>query len=315
MSNAREIRTKIASVKNTQKITRAMELVAASKMRRAQERMRMSRPFSDKIRNVISHVASAHAEFQHPYMKQREEIKRVGYIIVTSDRGLCGGLNINLFRKVIQEMKEWHEKSVPQDVCVIGRKGETFFNQHNAAILGSITHLGDKPMLQDIIGVVKLMLQKFDEDLIDRIYLCGNDFVNTMVQKPYVRQLLPLESHQKYVVEKDGQFATTEDGRLVVDKNHQTSDIAEGHWDYLYEPDSAKTLLTMLLIRYIESQVYQATIENIACEQAARMLAMKNATDNAKDIIRDLQLAFNKARQASITREIAEIVAGAAALA
>lgn len=314
MSTAREIRTKIASIKNTQKITRAMELVAASKMRRAQERMSMSRPFAEKIRRVISHVASAHAEYQHPYMQQRKEIKRVGFIVVTSDRGLCGGLNINLFRKTLLEMKGWHDKNVEADICVIGRKGEVFFNQHGASILGSITHIGDKPVLQDIIGVVKLMLNHFDEGKLDRIYICANSFVNTMTQKPFVRQLLPLESNQKYVTDEKGNFVTTEDGRLIVDKNHQNEDIAAGHWDYLYEPDSAKTLLTMLLIRYIESQVYQATIENIACEQAARMLAMKNATDNAKDIIRGLQLVFNKARQASITREIAEIVAGAAAL-
>lgn len=313
MSGTREIRTKIASVKNTQKITRAMELVAASKMRRAQERMNMSRPYAEKIRRVISHVASAHAEYQHPYMQQRETIKRVGYIVITSDRGLCGGLNINLFRKTIQEMKSWHEQKVEADICVIGRKGEAFFNQHGASILGSITHIGDKPSLQDIIGVVKVMLAQFDEGKLDRIYICGNTFVNTMTQKPFVRQLLPLEPVHKYVTDAEGKLATTDDGRLIVDEQNNT-DTAAGHWDYLYEPDSAKTLLTMLLVRYIESQVYQSTIENIACEQAARMVAMKSATDNAKEIIRELQLAFNKARQASITREIAEIVAGAAAL-
>ena len=313
MSTAREIRTKISSIKNTQKITRAMELVAASKMRRAQERMAMSRPFSEKIRRVISHVASAHAEYQHPYMQQRDEVKRVGFIVITSDRGLCGGLNINLFRKTITEMKMWHEKKVEADICVIGRKGEVFFSQHNASILGSVTHIGDKPSLQDIIGVVKVMLKSFDEGKLDRIYICANNFVNTMVQKPFVRQLLPLESHQKFVTDEHGKFVTTDDGRLVVDEKNET-DVAHGHWDYLYEPDSAKTLLTMLLVRYIESQVYQATVENIACEQAARMVAMKSATDNAKEIIKQLQLAFNKARQASITREIAEIVAGAAAL-
>ena len=292
MSTSREIRTKIGSIKNTQKITRAMELVAASKMRKAQERMSMSRPYATKIRSVIGHVASAHAEYQHPYMQQRSEVKRVGFIVVTTDRGLCGGLNINLFRKTLSEMKALHDQNIPIDLCVIGRKAEVFFSQHGANIVGSVTHLGDKPALQDIVGVVKILLKQFDEGQCDRIYICANEFVNTMIQKPFVHQLLPLQ--------KEAVSAETK---------------KETRWDYLYEPDSAKTLLTMLLVRYIESQVYQSVIENIACEQAARMMAMKNATDNAKDIIKELQLAFNKARQASITREIAEIVAGAAALA
>ncbi len=299
MSIAREIRTKIGSIKNTQKITRAMELVAASKMRRAQERMAMSRPYAIKIRRVISHVASASAEYQHPYMQQRETTKRVGFIVITTDRGLCGGLNINLFRKTLIEMKGWHDQHVEIDVCVIGRKGEVFFSQQGANILGTATHLGDKPIVQDIIGVVKILLNQFDEGKLDRIYVCANDFVNTMVQKPFVRQLLPLEKG-------------FDESEAAQDANADTT--LDKHWDYLYEPDSAKTLLTMLLIRYIESQVYQAVVENIACEQAARMLAMKNATDNAKEIIRELQLAYNKARQAGITREIAEICAGADAL-
>lgn len=289
MSAAKEIRTKISSIKNTEKITSAMELVAASKMRKAQERMNMSRPYAHKIRSVISHVALAHAEYQHPYMQQRSDIKRAGFIIIATDRGLCGGLNINLYRKVIAEMKSLHEQHVEINVCVIGRKAEVFFGQHGANIAGSVTRLGDKPTIQDIIGVVRILLKQFDNGQCDRIYVCANEFINTMVQKPFVRQLLPLQ------IEK-------------ADVN------AKVRWDYLYEPDSAKTLLTMLLTRYIESQVYQAVIENIACEQAARMIAMKNATDNAKEIIKELQLAFNKARQASITREIAEIVAGAAAL-
>ncbi|HLB55939.1 MAG TPA: F0F1 ATP synthase subunit gamma [Coxiellaceae bacterium] len=292
MSTAREITTKIGSIKNTQKITRAMELVAASKMRKAQERMAMSRPYAAKIRRVISHVASSHAEYQHPYMQQREKIKRVGFIIVTTDRGLCGGLNVNTFRKALTDMKKYHDQGVEVDVCVIGRKAEVYFGNLGANIVGSITHIGDKPAVEDIIGVVKILLQNYDAEKCDRIYICANQFVNTMIQKPFVRQLLPLQKE---------------------DHHSQTENINK-QWDYLYEPDSAKTLLTMLLIRYIESQVYQAVIENIACEQAARMMAMKNATDNAKEIIKDLQLAYNKARQASITREIAEIVAGAAAL-
>jgi F-type H+-transporting ATPase subunit gamma len=299
MSIAREIRNKIGSIKNTQKITRAMELVAASKMRRAQERMAMSRPYATKIRRVISHVASSSAEYQHPYMQQRETTKRVGFIVITTDRGLCGGLNINLFRKTLIEMKGWHDQQVAIDVCVIGRKGEVFFSQQGANILGTATHLGDKPIVQDIIGVVKILLNQFDEGKLDRIYVCANDFVNTMVQKPFVRQLLPLEK----------EFNNRETAH---DANEELS--LDKHWDYLYEPDSAKTLLTMLLVRYIEAQVYQAVIENIACEQAARMIAMKSATDNAKEIIRELQLAYNKARQAGITREIAEICAGADAL-
>lgn len=290
MSTAREIRTKISSIKSTQKITHAMELVAASKMRRAQERMALSRPYAIKIRRVISHVALSNAEYQHPYMKSRETIKRVGFIIITTDRGLCGGLNINLFRKVLLEMKQWTDQGIGVDVCVIGRKGEVFFSNFGATILGSATHLGDKPEVQDIIGVSKILLNQYDTGNLDSIYICANEFVNTMIQKPFVRQLLPLQ--------------------VPSDNN----DVENKHWDYLYEPDSAKTLLTMLLVRYIESQVYQAVVENIACEQAARMIAMKSATDNAKDIIQELQLAFNKARQASITREIAEIVAGAAAV-
>src|SRR3990167_3025789 len=296
MSTAREIRTQIGSIKNTQKITRAMELVAASKMRKAQERMHMSRPYARKIRRVISHVAQSHAEYQHPYMQQRDNVKRVGFIVIATDRGLCGGLNINLFRKTLTEMKRWNDQSVEMDVCVIGRKAEVYFGQLGASILGSATHIGDTPVLQDIIGVVKILLKKYDEEKCDRIYICANEFVNTMVQKPFVRQLLPLESSS------------------TPTPTPTPTPIPTAYWDYLYEPDSAKTLLTMLLVRYIESKVYQAVIENIACEQAARMVAMKNATDNARDIIRELQLAFNKARQASITREIAEIVAGAEAL-
>jgi len=300
MSTAREITTKIGSIKNTQKITRAMELVAASKMRRAQERMAMSRPYAAKIRRVISHVALAHAEYQHPYMVQRDTVKRVGFIVITTDRGLCGGLNINLFRKTLTEMKKYDDQGIGVDVCVVGRKGEVFFGNFGANILGAVTHIGDKPALQDIIGVVKVMLNNYDEGKLDRIYVCANAFVNTMIQKPFVRQLLPLQ--------KEAEHIPTDKEKFIEKDNLYT------HWDYLYEPDSAKTLLTMLLIRYIESQVYQAVIENIACEQAARMMAMKNATDNAKEIIKELQLAYNKARQASITREIAEIVAGAAAL-
>lgn len=290
MSTAREIRTKISSIKNTQKITHAMELVAASKMRKAQDRMTMSRPYAAKIRRVISHVALSHSEYRHPYMQIREQVKRTGFIVISTDRGLCGGLNVNLYRTALLAMKRWDDQSVGVDLCMIGRKGESFFSQQGASILGSTTFLGDQPAVQDIIGVVKIMLNRYDSGALDRIFICANEFVNTMTQKPFVRQLLPLQA------------------------NKEKQEAEQTHWDYLYEPDSAKDLLTMLLVRYIESQVYQAVVENIACEQSARMIAMKNATDNAKEIIKELQLAFNKARQAGITREIAEIVAGAAAL-
>lgn len=287
MSKAREIRTKIANIKNTQKITRAMELVAASKMRKAQDRMVMSRPYAEKIRNVIAHVAASNAEYRHPYLEQRDETKRVGFIIVTTDRGLCGGLNVNLFRACIVEMKKWHDKNVEIELCVIGRKGEAFFSRHGGNIVGLADHLGDSPELQNIIGIVKAMLDHFNEEKLDAIYVASNDFVNTMVQKPMIRQLLPLQKDEQKV---------------------------QDYWDYIYEPDSSNVLLEMLLIRYIESQVYQAVIENIACEQSARMVAMKNAAENAGDLIDELQLIYNKARQAGITREISEIVAGAAAV-
>lgn len=289
MSQAREIRTKISSIKNTQKITRAMELVAASKMRKAQDRMNLSKPYAKKIRKVISHVANSHAEYPHPFLVERKNIKRVGYIVVTTDRGLCGGLNINLFRKLLKELKVWEDKGVGVDLCVIGRKGEAFFKNVGGNVLALADHLGDTPELQDIIGVVKTMLDAFRDNKLDAVYIAGNDFVNTMVQKPSTRQLLPLPKLEK-------------------------AESQEGYWDYIYEPDDAKDLLEMLLVRYIESQVYQGVIENIACEQSARMVAMQSATKNAGEIIRDLQLIYNKARQAGITREIAEIVAGAAAV-
>ncbi|AIT62421.1 F0F1 ATP synthase subunit gamma [Coxiella burnetii] len=288
MSKAREIRTKIASIKNTQKITRAMELVAASKMRKAQDRMAISRPYASKIRKVISHVAASHAEYPHPYLQQRENIKRVGYIIVTTDRGLCGGLNVNLFRTAIADMKKWQADNIGVDLCVIGRKGEAFFRRYGGNVLAVADHLGDAPEVQDIIGIVKVMLDQYDKQQIDAIYIATNEFVNTMVQKPLVRQLLPLKTDEE--------------------------EVEGGYWDYIYEPDESKDLLEMLLVRYIESQVYQAVIENIACEQSARMVAMKNATENAGQLIDELRLIYNKARQAGITREIAEIVAGAAAV-
>ena len=289
MSKAREIRSKIASIKNTKKITQAMELVAASKMRKAQDRMAMSYPYSDKIRKVISHVVTSHAEYTHAYLEQREITQRVGYIIVSTDRGLCGGLNINLFRTAVTAMKQWTEQNIEIDLCVIGHKGGAFFQRHKGNIIVMSDYLGAEPEVQDIIGLVKIMLDRFNNKIIDAIYIATNEFVNTMIQRPVIHQLLPL---------------------LMTDNN----ECEKGYWDYIYEPDTSKDLLEMLLVRYIESQVYQALVENIACEQSARRIAMKHATENAGQLIDELQLIYNKARQAGITQEIAEIVTGAAAV-
>lgn len=286
MSATREVRTKIKNIKNTQKITRAMELVAASKMRRAQMRRTLSRPYAEKIRQVTSHVAKSHSEYHHPFFVVRDPIKRVGFIIISTDRGLCGGLNINLFRATLQALEDWRKKGVEADLCVIGHKGLNFFSRIGTNIIGQAERLGDAPSVTSVIGIVKVMLDAYSEGKIDKLYVVYNEFINTMTQKPRVQQLLPL------VVEDD---------------------TKAGYWDYIYEPD-AKQLLDMLLVRYIETQVYQGVVENIASEQAARMVAMKNATDNAGELIDELQLIYNKARQATITREIAEIVAGAAAI-
>lgn len=293
MASGREIRGKISSIKNTQKITAAMELVAASKMRKAQERMQRAKPYAEKIRQVINHVVASHTEARHPYLLPREEVKRVGIIVISSDRGLCGGLNINLFRKTLQLMKEYEDKGAGIDLCLIGRKAESFFSRFGATALGVKTQLGDEPELAELVGVVKVMIDHFDKNELDRVYVINNEFVNTMTQKPLVSQLLPLPAAEEKEVE---------------------AAEAVGHWDYIYEPDSAMELLSKLMVRFIESQVYRGVMENIACEQAARMIAMKSATDNAGEIIDELQLAYNKARQASITSEIAEIVGGAAAI-
>ncbi len=287
MSQARETRNQIASVKNTQKITRAMELVAASKMRKAQDRMSLSRPYAQKIRQVINHVAASHSEYPHPYLKDRPEVKRLGVIVVTTDRGLCGGLNVNLLRKVLRELKQWQAQGVEPSLSIIGRKGEAFFRSVGGNVMGVANHLGDEPEVASLIGLVKVMLDAFEQGTLDRVYIASNEFVNAMVQRPTLQQLLPLP---------------------------QCEQETTGRWDYIYEPDSSKVLLERLLVRYIESQVYQAVIENIACEQSARMVAMKNATENAGNLIKELQLIYNKARQASITREISEIVAGADAI-
>lgn len=286
MAVGKEIRTKIKSVKNTQKITRAMEMVAASKMRRAQEKMQATRPYSNKMRNVISHLAHAHPEYQHPYMQQRD-VKRVGVIVISSDRGLCGGLNTNLLRTTVVDMKKWDDANVKIDLCTVGKKAGSFFGRFGGNVVADISGLGDKPQIADIIGAVKVMLDAFDKGEIDALHLVYNEFVNTMTQNPTNLQLLPIQAES----EKE----------------------LEHHWDYMYEPE-AKEVLDALLMRYIESLVYQGVVENLACEQAARMVAMKSASDNAGDIITDLQRVYNKARQAAITQEISEIVGGAAAI-
>ncbi|TBU98667.1 F0F1 ATP synthase subunit gamma [Stutzerimonas kirkiae] len=288
MAGAKEIRSKIASIKSTQKITSAMEKVAVSKMRKAQQRMTASRPYAERIRQVIGHLANTNPEYRHPFMVERP-VKRVGYIIVSSDRGLCGGLNINLFKALIKNMKQWHDSNVEADLCVIGSKGASFFRSFGGNVVAAISQLGEAPSVNDLVGSVKVMLDSFDQGRIDRLYLVSNKFINTMVQKPTIDQLLPLAAGE------DDQTAP------------------KGQWDYLYEPDPQR-LLDALLVRYIESQVYQAVVENGAAEQAARMIAMKSATDNAGDLIKDLQLVYNKARQAAITQEISEIVGGAAAV-
>ena len=286
MSGAKEVRSKIKSIKSTQKITKAMEMVAASKMRKAQDRMFASRPYAEKIRNVIGHLAHGRLEYQHPYLIEREA-KRVGFMVVSTDRGLCGGLNANLFKTTIQAMRAWDAKQLPIDICSIGKKAESFFRRMGGNVISSISGLGDKPGIMDVIGTVKVMLDMYTEEKLDRIYLIHNEFVNTMTQKPRIDLILPVIRQAP----PEGKYA----------------------WDYIYEPD-AKTLLDALLIRYVESLVYQGIVENIACEQAARMVAMKNATENANDLINELQLIYNKARQAAITRELSEIVAGAAAV-
>ena len=288
MAGAKEIRTKIASIKNTQKITRAMEMVAASKMRKTQERMRASKPYASKIYDVVKHIARANSEYHHPFMGRRE-IKRIGMIVVTSDRGLCGGLNANLLRETIGTMRPWHNEGKEVDLCVIGRKGQAFFKRVGGRVVASVDQLGDTPGVKDLIGAVKVMLDAFYQGEIDALHVVYNEFVNTMTQKPTVKQLLPLP-----IAEED-------------------CNTLGHYWDYIYEPD-AKELLDDLLERYIELQVYQAVVENIACEQAAKMIAMKSATDNAGDLIKEFQLAYNKARQAAITQELAEIVSGADAL-
>ena len=287
MAVGKEVRTKIASIKNTQKITRAMEMVAASKMRKTKDRMQASRPYSKKIAKIIKHLAQANPEYKHPYLIARD-VKRIGIIVVSSDRGLCGGLNSNLFRSTLSHLVEWENANIEVDVCTIGTKASGFFSNLKINLVGQAIKLGDAPHLNDIIGVIKIMLDAYEEGSIDQLFIISNEFVNTMTQRPTVEQLLPI---------------------VACDLDENLND----HWDYIYEPD-AKEVLDHLLNRYVESKVYQGLVENNACEQAARMVAMKSASDNAGNLISELQLIYNKARQAAITQEISEIVAGAAAV-
>jgi F-type H+-transporting ATPase subunit gamma len=292
MANTKEIRTKIKSIQSTRKITSAMEMVAASKMKKVQVRMQASRPYSSKIKLVVQHLVRGKLEYKHKYLLDRK-VNNVGFIVVSTDRGLCGGLNANIFKSVLSSIRSFNEKSIKVNVCVIGKKAQAFFNNVEGDIVGSVTNIGDAPSPQDLIGVIKVMLDKYDKNLLDKVYVVYNEFVNTMTQKPIIEQLLPVSSVSS--IKNVEQHNTTK------------------YWDYIYEPD-AEQLLEKLLTRYVESLVYQAVVENIACEQAARMVAMKSATDNASDFIDSLKLQYNKARQAAITQELSEIVAGAAAV-
>jgi F-type H+-transporting ATPase subunit gamma len=284
---SKEIRTQIASVKNTQKITKAMEMVAASKMRKAQARMTATRPYVEKVKRVIEHVSKAHHEYKHPYTLDRP-IKRIGLMVVSSDRGLCGGLNTNLFRRTLKKIQAWQQDNVAIELAIIGKKAQTFFRHYGGNVVASKVDLGDAPHISDLVGTVKVMLDRFENGDIDAVYVASNQFESAMTQVPTIQQLIPLQA--------------------------VASDDAEpAYWDYLYEPD-AKEALDTLMVRYIESTVYGAVVENVACEQSARMVAMKSASDNAGKMIKELQLAYNKARQAAITQELSEIVAGASAV-
>ncbi|MBT8422840.1 MAG: F0F1 ATP synthase subunit gamma [Gammaproteobacteria bacterium] len=291
MASLKEIRTKIGSVKNTQKITKAMEMVAAAKMRKTQNRMAQTRPYAEKIRTAIGHLYQANPEYKHPYLVQRSDVKRVGYIVITTDRGLCGGLNVNEFRLLLKEIQDWRDKGVEVDLALLGSKGVQFFRTYDVNIVAAVSNVGENPKVEDLLGSIKIMLDAFekggDDGGIDQLFLLHNHFESTMSQKPRVDTLIPVEAPD--------------------------ADELPQHWDYLYEPDATE-LLTTVLERYIESQVYRGAVENVACEMAAKMVAMKSATDNAGKLIDELQLDYNKARQAAITQEISEIVGGAAAV-
>jgi F-type H+-transporting ATPase subunit gamma len=287
MAGTKEIRTKIKSVQNTRKVTRALEMVSASKIRRAQDKMRASRPYARLMRQVIGHIAKANGDYKHPFMMERKDVKRVGYVVISTDRGLCGGLNSTLFRKLIAEIRTHQQNGVEVDIVAIGQKAATFFRRIKVNLVGSVTHLGENPQVAQLIGIIKVMLDGFTEGRLDRVFLCYNDFVNTMVQKSTTDQLLPLPASDTLETAHD--------------------------WDYIYEPNAVE-VLDSVLTRYVESLVYQGALENLASEHAARMVAMKAASDNATKLIGTLQLVYNKARQAAITQEISEIVGGAAAV-
>ncbi len=287
MAGSKEIRNKIKSVQNTRKITKAMEMVAASKMRKAQERMRTARPYAEKIRNVAAHIAQANPEYRHPYLVDRNSVKRIGIIVITTDKGLCGGLNTNILRLAMNKMKDWEAEGEEIEVCTIGNKGLGFMQRLGATIASQVTGLGDRPQMDKMIGAVKIMLDGYTQDRFDRLMIFNTRFINTMKQEPVMEQLLPLSG--------------------------EALGAPEGNWDYIYEPD-AKIVLEQVLTRYIEALIYQAVTENMASEQSARMVAMKAASDNAATVIDELTLIYNKTRQASITKELSEIVAGAAAV-
>ena len=288
MAGDKEILNKIRSVKNMQKITSAMEMVAASKIRKAQDQMQASRPYAERIRKVIGHLGAANPDYKHPFLEERE-VKRVGIIIISTDRGLCGGLNINLFKRIVSEISSLQEQKIEIDLVLVGSKAVQFFKRLGGNVVGTTTHLGDRPQISDLIGAIKIMLDSYNEGTIDKLFLAHNEFVSTMSQKPEIKTLLPVSTL------------------------NDDSESLQSHWDYIYEPD-ALDLLDGVLMRYIESQVYRGATENFACEMAAKMVAMKSATDNAGEIIDKLQLVYNKARQAAITQEISEIVGGAAAV-
>jgi len=287
MPGTKEIRMKIRSVQNTRKITKAMEMVAAAKMRKAQERMRMARPYGEKIRNIAAHISHANPEYRHPFLVNRDSVKRIGLIVVTTDKGLCGALNTNLLRSVLAQYKEWQAEGEEIEVSCIGNKGLGFMQRLGANVVSQVVQVGDQPNIERLIGAVKVMLDGYQEDRFDRLMLAYNRFVNTMKQEPVIEQLIPLTGEQL--------------------------GAPEGTWDYIYEPE-ARVVLDQVMVRYIEAIIYQSLSENIACEQSARMVAMKAASDNAETLIDELTLIYNKNRQAAITKELSEIVGGAAAV-
>ena len=286
MPGTKEIRTKIASVKSTQKITKAMEMVAASKLRRTQQRMAASRPYAERIRTVIGHLSEANPDYRHPYLVSRD-VKRVGYIVISTDRGLCGSVNVNMFREIVRDLRKYRDQGIETDLCLVGAKGIAYFRRLNVNVVAATSHLGEAPRVQDLVGAITTMTDAYRQGKIDRLYLVHSVYVNTMSQQPTISQLLPVEA---------------------IDK-----EALQTHWDYIYEPD-AGDLLDGVLDRYIESQVYRGAVENVACEMASKMVAMKAATDNAGNLIAELKLIYNRTRQAAITKELSEIVAGAAAV-